>query len=1322
MAKNRFPLLWLMLLLPILVPLQAADVRLERLGVWGNDGYRFIESGPHGLYGLTSHSLDFLEIGEGGQPRVAGSVFIDDYQIHGLQADGEFLWIATTNSIQLVQLGANQVTPLLRFTPSVRTSIWAGDRGRLVVRYRDMLRYYRANDEGDLALERELAWPENITQLALLGDDLIVQGDRQIYVLALSNGDRQSALPLDVPGTVTFANGGLAVMDQTVFAVDQTNKTLSRWVRDPNAWTTQPPVPINDANDQIFVRHLDAHYIVLGNDYDMVWAFERRDDREPLFVRAATEISHDDVLPLGADDWFVGNRMGLQRWIADEDGMSVSARIAQGGSGGDLVIKGSVIYWVKGDAAWLFDRRDPFNPTPLGTLQTGPVHQLRLEGNVLAVVGDVLSLYNVSNPFEPQLLSTLPISFAGVAMQERLLVGFYFDYRADRGHLQLYNLSNAAEPQLLHELTDQIFFKDVALSGDQVFGLGYSDVYQYQWHADAARLEKVAQVYTGTGHVEHDNFTVRDGQVLTYWSSGNLMALDYDENTALRPTVNTYIAGGSLFNASRLDYRNGLVAVGGKDLVVVDTNTPHQLEEIGRLTMAGVRDTAWLGNLLFVSSGGSGRLEVVRLKQVVPPIYFPWISNSPDYPSDLTVVNEGPLAQTLTFTAMLRNAPAQTITRTVPGDSAQVWSVESLFPGHTGYSLKVASESQKVQAFLQRRDRQGSVVQPAVLADKAGTDLVFPAFQGAAALRVIVVTPLRTGSSPLLARIEMLRSNGSRSGEFPAFLRPGEPNVVFLPEGDFRFRVAVEQEVPLLGEQFHFDSDGGHASVLGWSAGADSAMRAPLTVHHQWVNPDAKPWRAMASSFDRVALADAKSVKVLGARLTGLYEQASIDGFDDIRDLTWGDNYLVVADSQGVFIYDVDDFGTVTELAQIQQDKIVQIEVSRFPNRHLMVGFEVGFRYGNWHLYDWSEPGKLQRIAEGDYGLPQRFSFERGFFSFFEPYQEVIILDMRNAPTVTTEQRLYHQLLVDAGNHQTIIHGNQVLWLHPHRGLYSLYRPWFPDYSQAYFGFSPLFQAEEMAVMEDAVLVADRTNGLKLVDITNPFDLQTVDHFTDLKTNLVAADADRLWAADQSNGDVRYLLRGTPQPQWHVPHLATDLGVLYLEYHRRLADLNYLHWTADADAGLIPIAESIGTIAVDSLAGDGPHAALSFTADMPTAAWLHGGGLRWVPTVRDHELGSALVVPLLGEQTPRVTLMHGGVADEIRFTLFLADGTEVTQALGIDAAPTTTFTLSELFEPEQLALAKALRLEASEDARFSAAVHLLQSGTLSQLIPATRVR
>lgn len=1322
MVKIRFSLLWLLLILPAMVPLQAVDVRLERLGAWGNDGYSYIESGPNGPIGFSANSLDFFAFDAAGTPRVAASRFLLENRLRGLQQDGAFLWLSDGKSLHLVQLGDADATTLLRHTPQTNLYAWTGDRNRLVVQAFNKLLLYRVADGARVTLEREIAWTELITQVALLGDDLIVQGEQQVYALAFANGDYDSAVALGVAEGAAFAGGGLAVIDQTLFAVDQAHDTLATWVRDQNGWTPHAPVAIGDSYDPIVVRHLNADHILLGDNGYTAWLFEHGDANRPVLVKTLNDISHDDLLPLSSGEWLIGNQQGLQRATLTDDGFEIGARLEQGGAGGDLVVKGSVIFWVKGDALWLFDRRDPFNPTPIKTVQTGPVHQLRLEGNLLAVAGDALNLYDVSNPLEPKLLNSMPTLFDGIALQNRLLVGASFDADTDLGHLMFFNVSNAAQPQLLLDYSSRDSFKDVAIAGDQIFGLEYSHVLQYRWDAATARLEQVARLYTGTGHVEHENFTVRDGQVLTYWSNGNLLALDYDETTPLRATVNYQVPGGGSTNASRLSLRDGWLAAGGKDLVIIDANQPHQLTEIGRLPMAGVKDVAWQGNLLFVSGGGSGRLEVVRLKQVVPPVYLPWISNSSDFPSDLTVVNEGPLAQTLTMTAMLRNAEAQTITRTIPGDSAQVWSVESLFPGQTGYSLKLASETQTVQAFLHRRDRKSSVVQPAVREAQVGGDLFFPTFQGAAALRALVVTPLTTQSGPVAGRLQRLNPNGAVLGEQTILLEPAEPNVVILPEGDFAFRVAMERDVAVIGEQFRFENDGGHSSVLGWSSAADSAMRGPLTDLHQWVNPDAYPWRFMAARQDQVAVADSKRVLVLGSRLTGVYQQATIEGFDDIRDMSWGESYLVVADSKGVVAYEVDYFGAVTELARIEQADVIQVATSTFPNHRLMVGTEVGLSEARWQLYDWPSATQLKPIAEGRYVLPQRFSFVDGYLTFFPDASELEIQNLRNAPEVQTVQRMYHNLLRDNGNHQLFYHGGQVLWLYPPRGLFSLYRPWYPDYSQAANGFSAQFLAQSVAILEDAVLVADRDNGLKLVDISNPFDLKTVDHLLARKTNLVAAHADRMWAADRHNGDVRLLVRGTPQPQWHVPYLPTDQGALHLDYHRRLADFNYLHWTAGAQNGVLPIEQSIGSVAVDSLSRNQRPAAVSFTANLPTAAWLRGDRLRWVPTVRDHELGSVLMVPLFDEMTPQVTLNHDGVADEIVFTLYLADGVEVTERRFVTAALTTTFTLAELFDAEVLAQAKALSLEADADARFTAAVHVLQNGALTQLIPATRVR
>ncbi|CAM2010616.1 hypothetical protein [Acanthopleuribacter pedis] len=1295
----------------------AGKLGLERLSTWGYNGYRYLEDSPVGLIGVARNGLDFLALDEAGQPRVTRQVNLTNHHILHVVRDGAYMWVGDRFTLRLVQLGEQSVQIVAEFDTQGDARQWTGTRHQLVVRAFGRLAIYQVRDSGEIALQRSFDWPGASGELALVGEDLFILDRDRLLHLPPSAESIEDAVALEVPQGADFSVGGLGHTAQSLYAVDQDSRQLLYWDRGPEGWQLGTPVSLGDDTDPPQLLAVGPDQLVVGDQDEDLWFFERTGNAAPTLTARRGGVSHQDVLNLGDGGWLTGDFRGVQVWRENAAGQEVTARLEQGGIAGELAVKDHVLYWVKGDALWLFDRRDPFALKPITTLQIARVRQLHVVGDLLVVLGDDCFLFDIQNPEQPSPRATIETAYTTVDVNTdpvtgKLLMAAAVDLSRE-GRIEVLDLSVPQSPQIISVFGIRDYPVGIDFDGERLTTLQMDSVTRYHWSSECRRLTLLSNAYSGTGHLFHQGFAVMGDQVLTHWVTGNLSGMLFDQQNGLRRTTQKTVAGTFANEPTRLTIKGDRVVLVGRDLVIMDAADPYAPAEVGRLPMGGVADTLWLGNLMFVSGGNTGRLEVVRVKNAVETQYLPWVSQNPPFESKLTFVNESAVPQTLHLTALKRGLPAQTHRLTLPPNRAQQWNAADLFPGATGYSLKIEGDTQKVPVFLERRDPAGAVIHAALTEAQLGSDLVFPAFQDQNGFRALVVTPLQEDVYGFHARLFWLNQNGDVAGERLVELDPLEPNVVVLPAGDFSFRLQAETDKLLLGEQFQFGEDLSHQSVLPQSFDAADAQQGGLRVSERVPLASAETVAAVAAQADRIAVAVGDRVQLFRHTEQGVLAESALTGFDLVGDLAWVDEILIVADQDAVVLFVPDGQGVLQRAASLPESGVIQIETATFPNRRMVLGCSTPYAESLWKLYDLGEPAVPRLLAEDYFQDLSSFSFEDGFLSVFQDFSQIDVLDLRDAPVVTRVKELRYNVFVNRGYHQLLRRGEQLFWLYPGNGLLSVHEPWFPDYSYYGHGYSPHFLTDTAVVLADSVLVADQHNGLALVDSSNPFDLNVVDRLLDLQASHVAAADDRLWAIDAAAGELVALERDRAQPQFHVVPVPGQVSGLRLEVHQGAAVETQLTGGGE----MLPSTQRRDVFAADALSAE----AVRLDAVRPSAAWLQSATATWLPTVPDAALGTHLSLPL-SQATGTVTLLQRGAEGKVTLQLLSETGRAASHTFTPSPDQPVTLDLAAIFETSVREAATALSVKGQTDARLTAVIALERNGSVTQGLVATRVR
>lgn len=1326
----------------IVGPLLATELHLERLAAYGHGGYQWWAGTVAAPVAVTHHTLEFIDLSAAGGPRRRATVYLGDAPLIAAAADREYLWVQDDQRLRLLRLGVNNARTLIYFdsgnslvagesgasvASGARVDAWAGDRARLAVLSQHHVTLYRVDGETGLVRDHEFDVTLPVSGLTLAGDRLVLQTPDALLATSVYATETRQFETLAVPEDVRFDPAGIAADGDDVVALDQRGRNLLQWRWAGDRFQAEAAVPLAQSDGRLAIRYVDDQQRVVADEGARLWLFARDGDQW-LLDRRYSNLPHHDVWPLDAQNLLTADARGLQLRRREGARLTVRARLEEGGIGGDIAVKDDIVYWVQGDALHVFDCSNPYQPQLVHRVQLGPIRRLQLADNVLAILANDLFLFDIINPRSPQPGPTLYNYFQDMALADGRLVTLGTDNRG-RPELVMHAFDDDGTPQALARVLVDGDPQHVAIEDFAVFTLDDFRLTRFAWRPLERSLVEREVVAVPGGNLAPQHLAVRDGRVFVLAGNGDVIAFEDEPLLGLRATVALPVAGAAYGLPSRLSTDAQRLVVGGRDLVLVDRTKPHELTERAHLAGAGVAATASRDGLIFVSGGSSGRLEIVRVAAGVAPLYVPWVSNSDAFRGEVRIVNAGAEAQRLQVRAFAQDGIPRGRTLEMPAQTVREWRADQLFPGLTGYSLEIAAPHTAVQVFYRRFDPTGSVVVPAVNGAALGSDLVFPCAEFGDLHRVLVVTALAEGVTDVLARVQTLdKQDGSIVAEFSHPLKVGRAGIIRLPGfADDSARIQVAQGVRLVGEQFRFDIAQRQTSVSGWSPSSDADDQAGLDLLDTWTNPNPNhAWRALQAVGERVAAADHASITMLRYADRKIVAEHRLDGFHDIRDVAWRHNLMAVADADGVHLLDVTADGTLARRQSLPV-QAHQVAVAVRPRPVLVIG-----EADTWALYDLSAGDLSRPAAQGTQQPNSRFWLADGWLTVFEDFGDVVVRDVRRPQNVGQAHVVQHGLLFEDGLHQIVRQGGRLLWLHPRFGLLGLYQPWFPTRAPWAQARLPLFQAATPALSSDGVVVADRHNGLKLIETANPFAFQIVAHRRELKPDRVAVAGERIWASDMQTGNLSVLVRADRLPQTHFPYVPLNQADLYLDIHQSGAVADSLRWRA----GTASIPSASGDLTIKHRenpfnpdmfgAGANGWTSVSFRGARPVQAWLSGSALggRWARGLRDEELATEVMLPVHADLCRAVTVMDRGNGGEMSLTLtVLADGDALARhVLTLAGGATVTHALDQLFGSDVLAVAEALHISGPGEARLGAVVHLYENDRLKQLVTGTPVR
>ncbi len=1317
---------FLLLLVSVAAPISAADLRLERLAAYGHGGYEFWAGTPTAPVAVTRHTLEFIDLTAEDGPRRRASVYLGDAPLEAAAVDREFLWVQDHNRLRLLRLGVNNARTLVYFDADA-VDAWTGDRSRLAVLSQQRLSLYRVESEAGLVLDHEYDVAMPVAALTLAGDRLLLQTPDGLMATSLFGSPARQFETLAMAEEVRLEAAGIAAFGRTVAALDQQGRALLQWHPAADGLQADVAVPLDRSNGRLAIPYMDENRLIVTDESDGLWLFTRETGAAWQLDRRFDGVRLNDVLPLDEERWLTGDAHGMQLRRRQGANLTVSARLEQGGLAGDIAVKGDIVYWVQDNALHVFDCSNPYQPQLLQRIRLGRIRRLQVAGDVLAILTNELFLFDIREPAFPQPGPTLYREYQDMALVDNRLATIGPDDQG-RPELVVHQLDAGGDPHLVARTLVEGDPRYVAMEGNAVYTFGDFGLARFEIRPLENRLLQWEWLSAPGGPEGSRHMVVRDGRVFVLSGNGDVTALEADPSAGLGATVALPIASAAGGHPPRLTTYEQTLLVGGRDLVLLDTATPHRLKEVARLAGAGVVATARRDDLIFVSGGSSGRLEIVRVSPGITPLYVPWVSNSENFHGELKIVNLSADAQRLHLRAFAQDGVPRFRELAIPAETVRVWHADNLFPELTGYSLEITAPLEPVQVFYRRFDPTGSVLVPAVSGATLGSDLVFPCAEFGDLHRVLVVTPLAEGLTEVVARVQTLdKKDGSIVAEFAHPLKVGRAGIIRLPGfADYSARVQVPSGVRLVGEQFRFDIALRQTSVSGWSPAGDENDQAGLDLLDTWSNPNpSEPWRALQAVGERMAAAASHSISVFRHAGREIEWDDYLDGFLDIRDMAWRQNLMAVADAGGVDVFEVDAAGRFS-LRHSLPVQASQVAVSPQPRPLLVTADEE-----SWALYDLSADDLSEPAATGFKQRNSRFWLADGRLTVFEASGDLVVYDVRRPQHVSQAQLVQHGLLFEGAHHQVARQGNQLLWLHPRLGLVGLYQPWFPARALWAQARVPLFSAGAMAFSGDGVVIADRRNGLKLIDTANPFSFRVIARRLDLKPGWVAADGERIWTTDMMRGDVSVLLRSNRLPQTHFPYVPLNQPDLLLDIHQSGVVVGTLRWRAGT--GPIPSASGDLTLShrensVDpNLFGAGADGwtSLSLRGVRPVQAWLSGTALagRWARGLRDEELAASLVLPLLADQSRTLTVMDRSNGGELSLVLRLLGEGEVLveHTFTLTAGGAVTHRLDQLFHEDELAAATALQISGPAEARLGAVVHLFENDRLKQLVTGTPI-
>ncbi|CAM2010615.1 hypothetical protein [Acanthopleuribacter pedis] len=1311
----RFSLLPLFFITSLL---GAGEQTYQTLGSVGQPGWRYVVPAGDSGVALSPDRIGFLQSPEPERLNLAATQPWSLAGLDAFQRDGDQAWVQFGSQFLLVTFDDETVSVPQSLRQRGEVRWWHGNRSYLVIWGNGEFLVYEPGGRREMTLRYRFPWRFPIASSALAGSDVVIQTRDHLHVQIVNSRPDAEAAQLEAAPGARWERDGFGGFEGTVVAVDQGAHALYQWRKQLFTWQPPQQVPLTGARGTVRIRYLDQHRLALTDAADTLWLFDLPAEGPPVLRLRQTRRVFEDLAPLEDGTWLmVQNGQVVRTTVAGPNQLGHLAVLAESGKGGDLVCRDNTAFWLHGGALQVVDIANPAAPVVLASLQLGTVSRLRLADDLLVAMGDGLHLVDVSNPAQPRLQSVLSGRFDTFDTAGETLVAAGVN-RLGEGQLALYDLSHAGGPRLIAGLPLSFAPRDLVWDGRRLHVLGADQVAFDLWDADRQQFNDVEAVVTR--HGDNAWLVVEDTGVLIRRENGGVYSLAANSDGVWVPVWDRAYATPDDPSPLRPRLRDNRLWLGGRDLRIFDQQPFGEPRLVGVVPSDGVAGFAFSGSTLLVSERESGLLRLYQPEPRQAPLYVPWVSNRYPYTTKLKIMNPNirPALVTLRPKSDDPNL-SHSLQREVAAFSVSEWDADELFPVQYGYALEITSAGPPVTVYYTRQVRDETLVLPAMRADQAGSELVFPSLAAHLRSRVMVVLPLAPDREQVTVRVDTYAADGVvvyDSSEIT--LKANRANAVFqnTSERTRRYRITAEPGVALLGEETHVRANFSHYSLHAWSPDRSRQARPAFEPRAQWDHPlPEQERRAVAASGSSLALAGSDTLFLLTTVADGVVVETRLEGFADIRDLAMNETWLVVLDhEQGVLVYPRRGLQDTHRPALMPIDGAVQVALLEGEASSLVVGAG-----DHWGLYDLGEEG-APRLQNRRAMLPgTRFGLGDGLAAVITDVQRVDVFDLRDPARQLPLKRYDFENPLTAAEPKLVVSGDWVLLLEPGRGLFALEQR---DGESAVLCPIDAPLAAAVAVGGGRVFVADGGNGLKTYAIGGPNPLTPLALSPNLQSEFIAAAADVLWLVD---GDGRVQVQGPTQetvPQVVFPYVPLGRTTPVLDLHQNSATATrYRIWeNGNATEGMLVNrfgSFTLGEEGAESL----PWTTLALDADHPLHAWFPFADKPeyLTPGLRDNQFGSQLHLPLSAAASA-VTIVNVGAESvpSLQLRLLRENGLGNARFVRADAGASQTVDLAELFDAAELSDARGLRLSGPGGSRLGAVLHRVENGSLRQLMAA----
>lgn len=1307
--------------------LRAETFQFERLGSWGQPNYRF----------LLKAGETVVAVGDG----VAAAVERDPSDALSLRAvagvpvspraavrtDGAVAWVRENNTFRLIALEGDAVRERTAFHTETAGAAWDGNQSLLVLADGSRIAVHAVSADDTVVLQRHIELSQPIDDFFLAGEDVVVVSSAGLTVFPADNPSSDGIL-LPRSENARFRPGDYVGAAGRIVALDYDGYDLYLWVYEDGAWTQSGWSGLRASAGSLQFLYGDTRQLAFSDDLGLVRIFDMTasgslSDRGG---RRDFDRTIRDMVPLASGPWVVleDEAVSLRTQDRGFDTISQQTTLTNDGEAGAVLCREGSALWLRGSSLHALDIREPHNPRSISSLSLGPVRQLRWVDDVAVAFGDQIHLLDVSDLAQPKRRGRLLGRFTAMDYDGDLLAVAGVDRRGDR-QIVLYDVADLRRPQITATAEAEDDVLALVWAGEDLYSLTSSRLDRYEVDPETKALTRHTSMVTR--HRDNRQLSY-DGA--TFWirrEQGGVYALAGDDQGTLRPILDRAFAEAGDGTLSPVQVAPGRLLVAGRDIHVYEQNDLGDYGAAGVLKGRGVAAYDWDQSVMCVSEQETGTLQLHRVTRVNEPLFFPWVTNSRQFPGRLTLVNphRAPTQVTLTATSLndawRRGLDPTPVTLTLPPWSAPSWDTELLFPSLTGYSLKITTTGWPVNAFLSCGEEEDleAVLQPAQRRGQAGAGLVFAAHTERPAYgRALVVTPLAPGQSTVKVRLTHLPKEGLLTRPEQAYtLEANRPNLLYPKTYDTKgFRVFAEDDTPLLGQYFVFQRFGRHHSYFGWSPDGDDASR-PLPVHQaSWQPPEGNPaWRAVAASDDGLALAEADRVTLLRLENGAATVAHVIPDFQDVRDVAFGRDWLLVADAAaGVVVFEITTDAPPRRVALLPHPGVVQVALQEGSPTLAVVNDGA-----TWIAYQLDEATAPALVTKDPLLPGSRMVLRDGFLAHYFEEDWLDIVDLRDPNRV--RRHAFYRLASPASDQRPslVLSGDRIFQLEQ-GGRLSAIMP--TDENEAVAVPIQAPQAGAIAMFGNHLAVADGNRGVHLFDATYAYGLPRVAVLPEEDVVRIAASDNLLWLIGPS-GEIQVYAPGEALPQVLFPAIpaADSVNVADLQ---QVATRSGVVQTRQADGVGEDVFEGIcREIDLSPPVGvDWSH--FSLTATHPTQAWLRLGGTdrRTVTGIRHSELGYRMMVPITAEIT-ELGLFHD-VADEtlnVYLWLLGADGVLARETVTVRGLTATVFALTELFDETLLAEAGSVRIATRPGTKLGAVVYHRRVDDNNIPIPATPV-